>query len=168
MSCRHRAQWGGLTPLWCLSTPQVFIDPHWFSQQYIATPLWFYHKSSTDHACSMHHTSCIVHHAAYMREMRKPLNKTLAPPSAKKETRCPLARSARNTITAGAATASAAAATTTASVQNAERASQATTTMALSIRQSQAPSPSTIKQCNLYATEYIQSSGDGSIGRAEL
>ena len=29
---------GGLTPLWCLSTPQVFIDPHWFSQKYIADP----------------------------------------------------------------------------------------------------------------------------------
>ena len=24
---------GGLTPLWCLSTPKVFIDPHWFSQK---------------------------------------------------------------------------------------------------------------------------------------
>ena len=39
---------GGLTPLWCLSTPQVFIDPHWFSQKYIADPLRFYHKSGTE------------------------------------------------------------------------------------------------------------------------
>ena len=44
---------GGLTPLWYLSTAQVFIDSQKIvknSQKYIAepvTPLWFYHKSST-------------------------------------------------------------------------------------------------------------------------
>ena len=37
----------GFNPLWCLSTPPVFIDPHWFSRKYIADPLWFSHKSST-------------------------------------------------------------------------------------------------------------------------
>ena len=41
------------TPHWCLSNPQVFIDPHWLSNKYIKIyiadpPLWFYHKSSTD------------------------------------------------------------------------------------------------------------------------
>ena len=29
----------GVTPLWCLSTPLVFIDPHWFSQKYIKNTL---------------------------------------------------------------------------------------------------------------------------------
>ena len=28
----------GFNPLWRLSTTQVFIDPHWFSQKYIADP----------------------------------------------------------------------------------------------------------------------------------
>ena len=43
----------GLTPLWFLHPPpQVFIDPHWFSQKYIADlPLWFYHKSNS----ALHH-----------------------------------------------------------------------------------------------------------------
>ena len=43
----------GINPLWFLQSPaHVFIDPHWFSQKYIADlPLWFYHKSNT----ALHH-----------------------------------------------------------------------------------------------------------------
>ena len=37
---------GGLTP-GSFKPLQVVSDPHWFSQKYIADPLWFYHKSST-------------------------------------------------------------------------------------------------------------------------
>ena len=42
----------GLTPLWCLSTPEFSLTPmHSLvknSQTYIADPLWFYQKSSTE------------------------------------------------------------------------------------------------------------------------
>ena len=43
----------GFNPLWCLSTPKFVLTPHRkivkMSQKYIADPLWFSHKSSTDH-----------------------------------------------------------------------------------------------------------------------
>ena len=40
ISARFVGGLGGLThPL--LPLNQVFIDPHWFSQKYIADPLWF-------------------------------------------------------------------------------------------------------------------------------
>ena len=42
----------GFNPLWCLSTPKFVLTPvkivKILSQKYIADPLWFSHKSSTD------------------------------------------------------------------------------------------------------------------------
>ena len=38
---------GGFNPLWCLATAKFSLTLHWFSQKYIADPLWFYHKWST-------------------------------------------------------------------------------------------------------------------------
>ena len=39
---------GGLTPLWCLSTPQVFIEPHTgLVKNTLLPPFWFYHKTIT-------------------------------------------------------------------------------------------------------------------------